>query len=116
MTHAPKVAGQPCNDGCGGKYVTNPKTGKTFCENKCWLTPDQKAQSNNPDQPNWDEIAKGKVRHGLVCAMIGAGWDSTQIRTQLLMYENLVMGKISNELPVQQVEESPAADPNMPPF
>lgn len=22
---------------CGGKYVKNPKTGKIFCENKCWL-------------------------------------------------------------------------------
>ncbi len=23
---------------CGGKFVLSPKTGKVFCENKCWLT------------------------------------------------------------------------------
>lgn len=33
-----KVIGQKCED-CGvGDYVQNPKTGKTFCSSKCWLT------------------------------------------------------------------------------
>jgi len=36
MTFQQKVPGQPCPK-CGGKYVTNPATGKVFCENKCWL-------------------------------------------------------------------------------
>lgn len=28
---------QKCRS-CGGDMVLNPKTGKTFCKNKCWLT------------------------------------------------------------------------------
>lgn len=82
-----KVVDAPCSAGCGGKYILNPKTNKVFCENKCWLNP-QQAQgtpqaaqnqpqsapaANNDPKPNWDEIALGKVRHGVACAMIQSG-------------------------------------------
>ena len=30
------VAGQPCNK-CGAEMILNPKTGKVFCKDKCWL-------------------------------------------------------------------------------
>lgn len=30
--------GQKCKN-CGAKMVKNPKTGKWFCEDKCWLNP-----------------------------------------------------------------------------
>jgi len=44
-----KVEGQTCSD-CGqGKYVKNPKTGKIFCENKCWLNGGQ--QQTAPVSP-----------------------------------------------------------------
>jgi hypothetical protein len=33
---APRVEGGTCPD-CGAKMVKNPKTGKIFCEKKCWL-------------------------------------------------------------------------------
>ena len=38
---APQVAAQPkpsdvCNK-CGAEMINNPKTGKWFCKNKCWL-------------------------------------------------------------------------------
>lgn len=34
---ATKVVGAQCNDCTMGKYVSNPKTGKIFCDHKCWL-------------------------------------------------------------------------------
>lgn len=37
MTYPQKVVGQLCEN-CGvGHYVKNPKTGKVFCDEKCWL-------------------------------------------------------------------------------
>ena len=40
-----KVIGAVCFQ-CGkGKYVKNPKTGKVFCDQKCWLGVDQKPNS-----------------------------------------------------------------------
>jgi len=76
-----KVVGQPCSEGCGGTYVSNPKTGKIFCDNKCWLTAGQlqnapqgvKQPVGGDKQPDWDKIALGKVRHGIACAFIQAG-------------------------------------------
>lgn len=61
MQYAPKVVGAPCNNGCGGKYVFNQKTGKTFCENKCWLkdapqqAPLPQAQACNCEE-NWQKL------------------------------------------------------------
>ena len=77
-----KVEGGTCTD-CGAKYVKNPKTGKVFCENKCWLTAGQVQPQNSAGgvkspykgdkAPDWDKIALGKVRHGIACAFIQAG-------------------------------------------
>ena len=51
MNFPPKIEGQPCDKGCGGKNVKNPKTGKIFCENKCWLKGDT-SQSNEGQPQN----------------------------------------------------------------
>ena len=32
-----KIEGQQCADCKNGTYVKNPKTGKIFCDKKCWL-------------------------------------------------------------------------------
>ena len=37
MSYAEKVVGAVCASCHQGKYVRNPKTGKTFCDKKCWL-------------------------------------------------------------------------------
>ena len=66
-----KIEGQIC-DGCGGKYVKNPKTGKIFCKNKCWLKKSTNEPKTEPPQflkpdpivdkpqidakPDWDTI------------------------------------------------------------
>lgn len=43
-----KIVGQICEN-CGvGKYVQNPKTGKVFCSEKCWLN--QTPQATQPQQ------------------------------------------------------------------
>ena len=82
-----KTIGQPCENGCGGKYVQNPKTGKVFCENKCWLN-NANSKPVNPgfaqstatntenanltlttpkkDTPDWDRISFGKCKYGFM--------------------------------------------------
>ena len=55
---------------CGKEKINNPRTGKFFCPDKCWLKNQGEAkpsyQNNfNPPQtqkrePNWDEIRKEK--------------------------------------------------------
>lgn len=42
--------GEPCEN-CGAELVTNPKTGKVFCPEKCWLkgaTPKPQTSSPSP--------------------------------------------------------------------
>ena len=58
---------------CGGEKVLNPKTGKIFCKNKCWLNKTQTATYTKQTQPvanlsvkqpivapNWDKIRQEK--------------------------------------------------------
>ena len=45
---------------CGAEKVNNPKTGKWFCKEKCWLNKSQK-QNNSQPEPNsrdinWDRV------------------------------------------------------------
>ena len=32
-----------------------------------------------PDRPAWDKIALGKCRHGILCALLSAGWNPYHI-------------------------------------
>lgn len=45
---------------CGGKMVLNPKTGKVFCENKCWLKkePEINIPENPFDEPEYPPYLK----------------------------------------------------------
>jgi hypothetical protein len=53
--YKPKVEGEVCND-CGkGRYVKNPKTGKIFCDQKCWLTTQEK-QVDQVKQATSDKV------------------------------------------------------------
>jgi len=57
MAYPVKKEGDICEK-CGGKYVKNPKTGKVFCENKCWLMGgDTTPKSKEVD---WDKINSEK--------------------------------------------------------
>ena len=74
MPYAPKIEGQVCSD-CGeGKYVTNPKTNKVFCENKCWLKGGAPTQAQpvtkQEEKVDWD--AKDRL-HAAQTALNVAG-------------------------------------------
>lgn len=56
MPYQEKIEGQPCEANCGGKYVKNPKTGKVFCENKCWLNGGQPAEGNVPFKTSGENV------------------------------------------------------------
>jgi len=68
-----KIEGQPCADCQDGKYVKNPKTGKIFCDKKCWLEKDGTAPQPAQEKVDWEKISIGKVRHGITCAYIQSG-------------------------------------------
>ena len=82
--------------------VLNPKTGKMFCKDKCWLKGNatQQAQTQQPvktePKVDWEKVSRGKVKHGLVCAMIEKGYDLPRIKSELPIYVELVMGSEEN--------------------
>ncbi len=43
MAYKERIEGEKCTDCAEGKYVKSPKTGKIFCDQKCW-TKDQSAK------------------------------------------------------------------------
>lgn len=61
MENNEKQEGGICPD-CGGTYIKNPKTGKIFCENKCWLNhgrpyrEDTGSSSLNNEDEKWRKI------------------------------------------------------------
>ena len=63
---------------CGAERVLNPKTGKHFCKNKCWL---QNKPQNAPmgqierknDPVDWDRISFGKCKHAFLIEAYKAG-------------------------------------------
>lgn len=48
---------------CGADKVRNPKTGKIFCSEKCWLKdkPTMKVVPIQEDRPDWNEIRRQKA-------------------------------------------------------
>ena len=46
------MANQVCKF-CGANIVRNPKTGKDFCENKCWLNKDKTAPTTQRQVSNY---------------------------------------------------------------
>ncbi|MCK9370380.1 hypothetical protein M0R04_10770 [Candidatus Dojkabacteria bacterium] len=47
------------------------------------------------DKPDWEAISRGKVRHGIVCAMLQNGKSYDDIATQLLRFEQLIMNGVT---------------------
>lgn len=119
MVYEEKIEGQTC-PACQGKYVKSPKTGKVFCENKCWLKGQETSQPAYAPKPinptvevDWDKIAEGKTRHGfaLEAYKMGKTLDVTTA-TEINKWVAYVMsGKIGNQ-PVDATE--PPAPVNVP--
>lgn len=58
-----KMIGHPCNDCETGKYVKNPKTGKIFCDKKCWLNgTNASPQAEKPAERNSDPLQEDLQR------------------------------------------------------
>lgn len=55
--------------------------------------PRQNASQNAQDKPDWDKIAEGKVRHGIVCAAIQSGQMPCKNPEDVKAYVDLVMDK-----------------------
>lgn len=58
---AEKMIGYHCNDCETGKYVKNPKTGKIFCDKKCWLS-DVPSKVENSTERNFDPLQEDLQR------------------------------------------------------
>lgn len=87
------------------------KTGKPY--SAFWSCPNRHIQNmpapkaikpvvQTSKEPDWEAISRGKVRHGLVCAMIEANWDGTRIKSELPFYVQLVMN--DSELEIEEIE------------
>lgn len=101
---------------CGSEMKQIPagvskKTGKPYdafmaCPNKCGRGGNTQTSTQ---KPNWDEIARGKVRHGIVCAMLQNGKSYEDIVTNLPRFEQLIMGKSAQpkeEIPIIEVDDT----------
>jgi hypothetical protein len=72
---------------CGADMVQNPKTGKIFCKDKCWLNgqttqsfSSQVAQTKMEDN-KWDKISFGKCKHAFLLEAFKKG-DSPSPETE----------------------------------
>ena len=81
MAYSLNDVGKTCQFCHEGKLVKNPKTGKVFCENKCWLKNNpptaEKKFEQSLDQDNqdkkWEDIGRKKTKCALAAASIQAG-------------------------------------------
>ena len=68
-------------------------------------TPYPLKKTESTPTPDWDKIAEGKVRHGLVVAMLGAKWKFEDVQTNLGKYVDLVMGRTQDKEPQDNGEQ-----------
>ena len=106
-TQTPKVVGETCQQ-CGvAKNVQNPKTGKVFCEAKCWLNGQQGTtpQYSSPQAPqaqikprDFDAEARGKVRHGFAIEAFKKGMALSPVTAAIIdeWTDFVVTGKIES--------------------
>lgn len=87
---------------CGAEKVKNPKTGKIFCKEKCWL--------NNPvpgtttkyvypkkEQPDWDEIRARKET--------GMEWLNAKNNAAVLLSAAIQKGEIGLNQALDEYEK-----------
>lgn len=93
MENIQKQEGGICPD-CGGTYIKNPKTGKIFCENKCWLNNGQPFQEDpiksSPSQEDekWQKIT-GRKEQGM--NWLNAKRGSAELVSALIISKMLPM-------------------------
>lgn len=82
-----KTTGKPYN-----AFWACPERG---CREKPQVSTNMMPQSApvKEDKPDWDKIAEGKVRHGVVCAMIEAGKTYEEIASSCEKYVQLIINE-----------------------
>lgn len=83
MAYSLNDVGKTCQFCHEGKLIKNPKTGKVFCEKKCWLkndptTPEKKFEeelNKDNEDKKWEDIGRKKTKCALAVASITAGKD-----------------------------------------
>ena len=63
---------------CGAKKVLNPRTGKIFCEDKCWLK-NKPAEAYSPEQARSVEIKQFQESKGESMRLMSSGRDAVLI-------------------------------------
>jgi len=91
---------------CGAEKVLNPKTGKQFCKEKCWLKKEQSTPAPTPTyQPikedvNWDKISYGKCKHGFLIEAYkkwdrNSAWTLDMLETEAEAFAEMSMRKLN---------------------
>lgn len=102
MGYAPKNVGETCSQCKIGKYVRNPKTGKVFCDKKCWLGGGQfitPVQEESPVQASFDPDKKALEEKVATLEMALANmrvWAS-KVEKRLSGVETLIEGMQTNQ-------------------
>lgn len=103
----PKAPDYKCKDeGCKWKQTKDGSWERSEYQTGAWdkevkkeWAPEAVRQQYAPttvvkeDKPDWDKIAEGKVRHGVVCAMIEAGKTYEEIATTCEKYVKLIINE-----------------------
>lgn len=99
---------------CGSPKIYNPKTGKTFCQAKCWLQPQNQAPtqpepryiSNDLRHPlnpptgiigakngdvDWDKISWGKCKHAFLIELLKMGKSLNEAELEAEMWADASM-------------------------
>jgi len=108
MAQQQKIEGQLCPD-CGqGKIIKNPKTGKLFCEKKCWLGTGQTTTTKYSGGKNKGDIKSIILSYGMNMTkdMIQVGLIKTAkacIETSTEIADGLIKWyKESGEKPIEK--------------
>jgi len=106
--------GEPC-DTCQTPTIAG-RGGEGYCK-PCYVKWAEANKSNPPQQTTYtptrdfDAEARGKVRHGVVCAMLQAGKSYEDIAPKLMQFENLIM----NGAPTPEEKFNESLDNTPPP-
>lgn len=66
MAYIEKIPGNTCNQCREGKYVKNPKTGKVFCDKKCWLNGSDTQSGTTPSFPAQNTPQVSNFDYGMI--------------------------------------------------
>jgi len=93
-----RVEGDNCPN-CDGKFVKNPRTGKIFCANKCWITgvpqaPQPPVENNSA---NAEQIKQENINKNVERKEDGIAWSNAKNNATLLVCHVNIFRMITEE-------------------